>query len=173
MSFPMGSKNLARQIAGAIAWGAFFIFVRVDWLFVGAVLWVPILVWRERRRRLRYGFLPGAIWRCATVVLIVTAGVMAPLKHEDRRVGPLSSASVTLAELAAAEIIYPLGDSQAEATRISLPSLSPTRQEVIDAIGRQTSCRARVFHCVYGSTIAFGGGVGPIHVSPPPRRKAV
>ena len=159
-------KNLLPQVAGAAVWAVFFIFAPfIEFIVLGAILWLPFFIWCERRRTARYGFLPGAARRFGIIVLSVTLAALAPTKHEDGRVGPLQSTSVTLAELVAARVIYPLSDSQFDGLHVTVPSLTPTRRQVMRAISEQTGLRASIFHCGNAATVLFGSGGGLIRVS--------
>jgi hypothetical protein len=165
MSDPRASQQLLRQVAGALLWTAFFILSPTEVLVLGALVWIPLLIWRERVRALRYGFLPGAVARLSVIaVAIITAGLL-PTKHEDGRVGPLPRVDISLGELAAVGVIYPLFDQRHDGIRVVLPSTTPTRREVMQAITRQTGFRASIFHCGNGATVLFGSGGGRIRVS--------
>lgn len=156
--------NLLKQIAGGFLWGLFFILAPFELLFFGAVIWLPVLAWRERRRIARYGFKPGAIWRVGTVAAMVALAAVAPVKHEDRRVGPFAGASASLGELARGEVIYQTFDPDYDRVTVALPSSNPTRRQVIRAINAQTDFCAGIMRCGNGATILFGGGGGRIHV---------
>ncbi len=163
------NQNLPRQIADAVLWAAFFICAPFfEFIVLGVIVWLPLFGWRERVRSARYGYLPGAMWRFGVIGAMITLAALAPAKHEDRRIGPLQHASVTLADLAAAKVIYPLHEPQDAMLRIALPSATPTRREVMAAITNQTDLHARIYHCAHGATILFGNGGGLISVSKKP-----
>lgn len=149
-------QNLPRQIAGAVVWGIFFIVAPIEILISGSLAWLPLFIWRERKRIARYGFLPGATWKYGVIVAVVTLGALAPLKYEDDRIGPFPHTTVTLGELRAAHIIAPLKQEQYEELRVALPSTSPTRLELMNAIGEQTQLETSIFRCGNGATILFG-----------------
>lgn len=161
-------QNLGKQLAGALLWGGFVALAPFEILVFGAVVWIPCLIWRERRRTARYGFLPGGLARLGLVVAVVWLAAVAPLKSEDARVGPLPRTKMTLEELATARVIS-LREERFNAApppvAITLPSLTPSRREVLNAINQQTSFEASIFKCGNGATILFGSGVGPIRVS--------
>jgi len=167
MNSPRPAQHLLRQAAGAVAWGAFFILAPMELLFVGALVWIPLLVWRERRRARFYGFLPGAGLRLGIVVAIVMVAVHLPVKREDVPLGELSQRTVTLGELAEAGMISP-PDVKLEPVRVLLPSTTPTKREIMRAIAEQTGLRANVSRCATGASILSGPSVGSIHVSPRP-----
>lgn len=164
---PMCSRqgSLWRQAAGGVPWGAFFIFAPVDVLIMGALVWIPLLIWSERVRELRCGFWPGAVARLTVVAVIVTTAALLPVKYEDGRVGPLPRVDMSFKELADGGVIYPISDDEQLPVRVVLPSLEPTRREVMQAIIQQTGLNASIFHCGNGATVLFGGGGGRIRVS--------
>lgn len=164
MSYPHATLQLLRQVAGALPWGLFFSLAPTEVLFLGALGWVPLLVWRERIRSSRHGFFTGAVARLGVVAVIITTAALLPMKHEDGRVGPLARQDVSLGELNAAEVIYPLSDRRHDGVRIVLPSATPTRREVMQAITRQTGFKASINHCGNGATVLFGSGGGRITV---------
>ena len=160
-------KRLFQQTAGALFWGLFIILTPIAIVLLGALVWIPIFVWRERVRARRYGFWPGALCRYSFIALLVVLAAIAPLKFEDKKVGPLQSTDMTLSELVAAGVIYPLRYQEHEKVRVSLPSPSPSRREVIAAITQQTAFKADVYHCGNVANILFGGGGGRIRVAEP------
>jgi len=164
MSYPRATQQLLRQVAGALPWGVFFILAPTEILFLGALGWIPLLIWRERVRASRYGFFPGALTRLGVVVVIITAAALLPTKHEDGRVGPLARQDVSLGELNTAGVIYPLFDHRHDLIRVALPSTTPTRREVMQAITKQTGFTASIFHCGNGATVLFGSGGGRVMV---------
>jgi hypothetical protein len=95
----------------------------------------------------------------------VVLAAKAPLKSEDKRVAPLPRVEITLGELVEAGVIYDLFDPNHKTRNVRLRSLTPTRREVMEAIGEQTGFRASIFHCGNGATILFGSGGGRIRVA--------
>jgi hypothetical protein len=164
MSERRADHHLLRQAGGGLLWGLFFILAPFEVLFLGALVWVPILIWREKRRTRLWGFWPGVIYRFAVVAGFVALAAFAPTKHEDQRVGPLRR-DVSLGELVSAGIIYQLFETNHHDLRVSLPSPTPSRREVMEAITRQTGFRTHVYHCAHGATILFGSGGGAISVT--------
>jgi hypothetical protein len=154
--------HLFRQITGALLWAFFFALAPLEILFWGALVWVPLLIWRERARATRYGNLPGLVIRLLTVSVVITAAALAPFKHEDRKVGPLPNAEISLGELAKARVIYPPHNQQNQVIRVLLPSTLPTRREVMQAITKQTGFKTSILHCGNGATVLFGSGGGLI-----------
>ena len=165
MNQPDHSQALLKQLAGGLIWALFFILAPLEILVLGALVWIPLLIWRERVRATRYRFWPGLVARLGIVTFTITIAAIAPTKHEDGRVGPLPHANLTLGELAAASVIYPPFDRQHDSIRVALPSTKPTRREVMQAITQQTRFKASIFHCGNGATILFGGGGGRIMIS--------
>lgn len=143
----------------------FFVLVPMEVLFLGALVWIPLLIWRERVRASRYGFLPGAIARFCVVAALISTASLLPTKHEDGRVGPLPRPESSFGELVAAGVIYPLFDDQHDDMRFTLPSTTPTRREVMHAITQQTGFRTSVGRCGSGATVLFGSGGGRIKIS--------
>ncbi len=164
--------NLIKQLLGGMLWGVFFIIAPViEIVILGAILWMPLFIWRERRRSARYGLYPGGVFRIGVIVLAIAIATVAPTKHEDRRVGPFPQTTLTLAQLVSTEVIYPLSDPQYELSQVTLPSLLPTRREVMRAISEQTGLRASILHCGNGATILFGSGGGRIRVNEIPEQR--
>ena len=159
-------KELLRQIAGAILWALFLVLAPFyEVVLLGAVVWFPLLLWRERGRAKRYGFMPGAVWRFGTIGVITVLAVLAPTKVDDRRVGPLPRATVTLAELETAQIVFTGGDLTIGALPVSFSSSTPTRREVAEAIRAQTGLRLFAVRCGVGMNLLFGGYAGPYSLS--------
>jgi hypothetical protein len=168
MSLSLPAPHLLRQVAGALVWGAFFILAPIEVLVGGAIVWLPLLAWRELRRAHRYGFLPGGAIRGAVVAAIVVTAAYLPVKSWDARLGPFPQAQVTLGELAAARVILPLRDPALEKVPVSLPSTTPTRREVRQAISQRKDLRIGYLQCGNGATILFGASLSPIRVSAQP-----
>ncbi|MEI8291954.1 MAG: hypothetical protein WCH99_20990 [Verrucomicrobiota bacterium] len=158
------TQALLKQIGGGLIWALFFILTPAEVLVLGAVVWIPVLIWRERVRAAHYGFWLGMAARLAVVFAAIVIASQMPTKHEDGRVGPLPRNNATLGELAAAGIIYPLYDHQHDPVRVVLPSATPTRREVMQAITQQTGFKVSILHCGNGATVLFGSGGGRIMV---------
>jgi len=158
---------LLRQTSGALAWAIFFILSPFEVLLLGAVAWIPLFIWREVVRAKHYGFLKGALCRYSLITVVVAFAAMVPTKSDDKRVGPLQAMTVTLGQLVSAGIIYPLRYPSNESVQISLPSITPSRREVMTAISQQTHFKAWTFRCGNGATILFGSSVGQIRVVEP------
>ncbi len=159
------SRHLLNQVAGAFLWAMFFVLTPMEILVLGALGWIPLLIWRERVRSIRYGFLLGAVARLGVVASVIIVATLLPTKHEDGKVGPLSRTDVSLGELAAIGVIYPLADEQRNEIHVLLPSTTPTRREIMHAITQQTGLQASIFHCGNGATVLFGSGGGRITIS--------
>jgi len=167
MSRVQPNQALLRQTAGALAWAAFFILAPFEVLLLGAVVWLPLFVWREKVRSKSYGFLSGALCRYTLIAVVVAGAAAAPTKSEDKKISPLSGTTVTLGQLAATGIIYPLRFTTNEQVQISLPSVTPSRREVMNAISQHGQFKAGTFRCGNGATILFGSSVGRIRVVEP------
>ena len=161
------NNQILRQAGGGLLWALLLILAPLDLLMLGALVWIPLFVWREIVRTKRYGFFHGALVRYPLIVGAVVLAAMAPTKTEDRKVGPFQRINVTLGQLAASNVIYPLRYAQNEAIEINLSSVVPTRREVMKAIAEQPGFEAHVFHCGVGATVLFGSGVGRIRVTEP------
>ena len=171
MAIPIPMKDLLLQTAGAIPWAVFFIVAPfVECVIVGSAVWLPLLVWRERSRSARYGFWPGALSRLVVVIAIVAAAVAAPAEYERtrKRIGALPRTSATMADLVAADVIFPLRDARHERLALSLPSSTPTLPEIVRAINEQTRLRARVLGCGNGASLLAGARAVRIVVYEPP-----
>ena len=158
------TSGFVRQVGGAFVWGLFIIRAPIILVFLTALIWVPIFVWREKIRTRHYGFLPGAVYRYALIVLIVVLAAFAPVKFEDKKVGPLKNANPSLGELVEAKAIYSPRYKEHEEMRITLPSLFPRNRDIMTAITQQTGFKADVFHCGDVANILFGSGGGRISV---------
>jgi hypothetical protein len=156
--------QLFKQAGVGLIWGLFLVLAPMEILLGGALIWIPLFIWRERLRAARPGFWLGTALRYPIIAAIAVLAAIAPLKAEDQRVGPLPGVNVTLAQLAKARVIYDLFSAEHGDLRVQLPSASPTRREVMAVIKEQTGFESRIFHCGNGSTILFGGGVGRISV---------
>lgn len=109
-------------------------------------------------RAARYGRYPGLVVRFVVVALVVALAVALPSKSEDQRVGPFLAREITLGKLADSDVIYRSAGEQYDGVRVLLPSLTPTRREVIEAIQRQTGLRAYIYRDLSGATVLFGAG---------------
>ena len=155
------SQNFIWQAFGALAWGTFFILMPLEFLLIGIIIWIPLLIYRERIRENQFGFFPGFLIRAGVVAAVIIAAALVPTKPEDRRVGPLSKTKVSLADLAAADIVL-LIDVRYESVQLLLPSTTPTLREITQAILQQTKVNARCTYCGNGSNILLGGFGGCI-----------
>lgn len=149
-------RRLLKQAGGGLLWGAFLILAPLEVLLLGAIVWLPLFIWREKVRASRHGYWPGAAVRYSIIVATVVLAGKAPLKPEDRRVGPLPRTRVTLGELADAGVVFGMFDPKHKPLSVRLNSTTPTRREVMDAITGQTGFRAHMSHCGNGATILFG-----------------
>lgn len=165
MSASRFNAGLYRQAAGALPWGAFFAVAPLGMLLPGVLIWLPLLIWRERVRSRRYGFLPGAVARLVVVAAVLFVADAAPLKLEDRRVGPLVRSKLNLGELADAGILRAPIDARLESIPVVFPSANPTRRDVMRAIEEQTGFRTSHYHCGSMASVLFGSASGPIRVA--------
>lgn len=150
-------KQLLRQAAGALPWSVFMILTPFEILIPTAIGWIPLLFWRERVRSSQYGFFLGTVARFSVVLSLITIATFLPTKAEDVRIGPFSRRDVSLGELAAAGVIFRLVDQQNDGIRVMLPSTTPTRREVMQAITQSTGFEASIFFpCGNGFTVLFG-----------------
>lgn len=154
--------DLVVQALGAVVWGIFFCVAPIfEVLVLGAVLWIPVLIWRERCRTRKFGFLPGFIVRLAIVAGMVTAAVLLPTKHEDKLVEGFTTTKVTLEEIGKHTRVFIPADEAA--TTIVLPSTKPSLREVIGAIESQTELRCNVARC--GNCVSLYAGAYIISIS--------
>lgn len=148
---------------GAIAWGCFFVIAPIfEVLVVGALAWIPILVWREKRRSLRHAFLPGFLLRVGVVAAAICAANVAPLKYEDReRVGPLSAATLPLESLALElrdhRLVIQIASAGDQGRPITLPSREPNIRQLIQAVESQTLLRYEAGRCGNSMSVLWGG----------------
>lgn len=154
-------------MAEGFGYGLFFILAPFEILFLGSFIWIPLLIWRERVCARNYGFSTGAIAKIVLALTIVAVGIGLPMKAEDKKVGPFERTNISLGELVKAKIAYGMREPQNEAVRIVLPSLNPTKAQIMEAIRNQTPFSARVYHCASGATLLFGSWGGMISVSEP------
>ncbi len=164
---PRKDPAILRQALGAIAWGIFFSVAPYDgWLLPAAIVWIPLLVWRERQRAKRHGFFPGAVVRALVVAFVVGAAAVAPLEYLDRRVPVLGASRATLREVDSLHALqtgrpYPrlfatLEDSVVATTTVRLPSESMRRREFLSFLGAQLGRRPRVAYEGGFTSVAFG-----------------
>ncbi len=74
-------KTWVMQGSGALAWGVFFsVAPVVEVLYLGAILWIPLLAWREHARAKKYGFWPGFLLRLAVFAGVITLALLLPVK---------------------------------------------------------------------------------------------
>jgi hypothetical protein len=97
---------LLGQIFGTLVWGAFFVLTPWEVLFIGSIVWLPLLIYYGRVQARRNVAWSGLLVQAGIVIAIIIAAAKAPTKYEDHRVGPLRNTVVSLGELAAANIIY-------------------------------------------------------------------
>ena len=152
------------QGSGALAWGIFFsVAPVVEVLYMGAILWIPLLAWREHARAKKYGFWPGFLVRFTVFATIITVALLLPVKQQDTlRMGPFSRVEISLSDVSEhfvgrAEFPVARGHSV-----VRLPSLQPTFREVVSAVERDTGLHARVGYCGTGATLL--GGSYPMYV---------
>lgn len=146
-------------------WGAFFILSPAEILIFGIVVWLPLLVWRERERASVYGWNPGFKLRALVVMCMIGLAVIATPNKLDLPKGPFQKTEWTLAELATAGLIYGPMDRAHDSIRVQLPSKNPTPRQIMDAITQQTGFPTRVRRCLSGSTIVFGESMSAVYVN--------
>ena len=160
---PYGHKvtvQLAIQAGGAICWGVFFsVMPIVEVLTFGVIIWLPVLILFERKRAERYGFLQGAVMRGAIVALIVFAASRAPLKYEDREIGPLSNSEMTLASLGQEMRSHgwrlDAPESQSH-QMIYLPAGPLTMRQLMQSIEGGTELEAFIPYCANDMSVLWG-----------------
>jgi len=148
------------QAMGALVWCLFFILSPMEVLLLGSVVWIPLLIWREKLRSRRHGFLPGAILRGMLVLSVVVAAALAPVKYVDRRILQLPRGQLTLGQLTTAleeQAVLLRFPNQHANRSVRLPGGSSKVRELIDLIEDQTGLRHRIKYCGNGSTVLWGG----------------
>ena len=123
------------------------------WLAVIIALGIGIMV--QSSRVLGVTVVAGATMICATLL---------PTKYEDRRIGPLPSVELSVADLVREGFAYEPRDPAWNQQRINLQSVTPKRREILLAIAGQTPLEGDYFHCGTASTCLFGGGGGRIRL---------
>jgi hypothetical protein len=162
--------GLAKQSAGAVAWGLFLAAAPFELVVGGCIVWVPLLVWRERVRSREYGFLPGGIARLAITAFIIIAAANAP-KHLDRVVGPLRFESISLSELCQQlrrehEIpVAAVDDGAFEKIFLFATTARMSRREVVAELAKTTNREQHFAGCANGSSFLSGVG-GTYYLSP-------
>jgi len=158
-------KSLAVQASGAALWGVFFAIAPiVEVLFMGAIIWIPLLVWREMARSKRHGFHPGILVRAAVVSAVVAIAIVAPVKDEDqRRVEGLTGNRGSLEELSKAVRMNVPEDRKH--VQILLPSHRPSYRQVTRSIRQQTGMECRSIGCATGMTVLRGPATTGIHIA--------
>ena len=159
----LGATRFVRQCAGAVGWGIFIAVAPFELVFGGWMVWLPLLIWRERVRTCRHGFWTGAIARFAIAFTIITIAGILP-EHMDRIVGPLSYASLPLHDLCR-ELHrgygIPVGatDESAMEERISFSIAGAiSRREVVAQLAKATNREIRFAGCLNGSSVLCGVG---------------
>jgi len=147
---------------GAVAWGVFFIASPIaEVLFMGAVVWVPLLIWREWRRSRRPRFWPGLFLRVGIVTGLIMLAKVAPTKCEDQmRVGPLSAATLPLGRLAEEvdkdRVSIKVGEGKVREIMIRLPSTTPSVRQLIDAVEATARFKYVPRKCGNSMTVLWG-----------------
>lgn len=126
-------------------------------MIIGLLFCLP----QHRRYRLR-GYLPATGVGLAVMALAVAL----PVKSFDRPIPPLSGAKVSLSELTRAGLVYDPGEPAWLGMEVTLPSATPTRMQIVECIGQQTSLDARISRCGNGSTLLWGAWFSKIHLRP-------
>jgi hypothetical protein len=163
--------RLAHQITGAMLWGAFIAVAPFEILFFGGwIVWLPLLIWRERIRTRRYGFWPGAVARFAVATSIVVAAIAAP-KDDDRIVGPVSYENLPLHDLCADLSwnhhvpVRAWGEADFRNSISFSTSISMTRRQLVQGLARATNREAKYWGCLSGGSFLFGHS-GAFHLCP-------
>ncbi len=144
-----------------VAWGVFFSVTIFEFLFLGAVLWVPLLLWLEFRRSRKPVWLAGLLVRGGLCVAIIMAADRVSMKYEDiNRVGPLSATTLSLEDLASELRPYRVHidsrDAPLPSAVIKMPSKSPTIRELIQAVEGASPFRYVPRKCGNGKSILWG-----------------
>lgn len=162
-----GWAILAWQAAGAAGWATFISVVPALILVLSAILWLPLLVFCERRRSRRHGFLPGIIVRVGIAGALITSAAVAPLGQEDTEIiEPLPGRVVTLDVLKQSERFEIPRD--AEKLQVTLPSARPRMREVVEAIEKQTGLRCEYRKCGCGMSVLWGSHVVSVAIGVTP-----
>jgi hypothetical protein len=154
--------DLSIQAFGAVIWGLFFSVAPIfEGLILGAIIWIPLLIWREKVRARMYGFSAGFFVRLAIIAAMVAGAICLPTKHEDRLIiTGLPGNRVTLGELKQHTRLTCERDQ--ESVGITLSSNEPNLREIIGAIESQTRLRCDVTRC--GNSASFLAGASIIAV---------
>lgn len=148
------------QAMGALVWSLFFILSPMEVLVLGSVVWIPLLIWREKLRSQKHGFLPGAILRSMLVLTVVIAAALAPLKYVDRRMVQLPPGQLPLGQLTAEleeQAVLVRFPDQHTNRLVRLPGQPLNVRELMGLIENQTGLRRRIKYCGNGSTVLRGG----------------
>ncbi len=164
MTKPTKNRALLKELLRAFLLGLLIILAPIEAVLLGAMVYSGWWVFRRASGTTVSRPKHAALLRCSVIALMVLVAAKAPLKHEDRPVGPLASSTVSLKDLEEARIIYAVSDDQDPSVLISLPSTTPTRRQVMHAIREQTNFDVSIHHCFDTATILYGSEGGRIRV---------
>ena len=156
--------QLLLQIGGALCWGAFFSVMPImEVLVFGVVIWLPVLLYCEWHRTKRYVFLPGALLRALTILLLTGAAMYAPMKYVDQEVGPFPTPQLTLTELRDAlepqHVYLHIPETHARLS-VRVPHKVLPLHVLISLIEAQTDLQHEIGYC--GNGVSLLRGAHPI-----------
>lgn len=156
---PAAQRVRARDLWGALGWSAIFCLTPFDFLFLGSVVLIPLLVACEVKRTKAVGFWPGFAWRAAIIAGIFALASAATPKFEHRLVKPPAQAGMTLETycqlLRAQKILFLVPESHRK-TALTVPTEPRSVAEVISHIEQQTGLSGRIQRCMHGQTLPAG-----------------
>jgi hypothetical protein len=152
------------QALGGFGWGLFLVVTPLQFVILFWFLWIPAFGVFEFLRICRRGFLPGTPIRLVIIGTTVLAAWYVPMKAEHTRVGPVPRVETNLGELQFFGVIHLVPDSSTASLQVRLPSVTPTRAELEEAIRRQTGLSTDSTRCGTDANILFGAWAGRINV---------
>lgn len=106
---------------------------------------------------------------CGIAIAMMIAAASLSAKPFSHPVDSFPGTSVTFEDLFRRDLAYdcPRWESNWRSTRFVLPTVRPSRTQIVDAINQQTQFRARIYRCGMGESLLGGSRFRRISLYPP------
>lgn len=158
------------------AFGLFLAAGAFELVLLSSLIWLPLVIWRERYRAAYFGLMPGAAFRLGIVLVVLGAAILAPVKYDDVPIPPVKYVNVLLAEVCddlrdQRFSVRAYSDDYAQVytpiTFVTTRPLSPN--QFAQALSNASGWQIRRFRtCGNGSSILFGSNPPAFSLQPRP-----
>jgi hypothetical protein len=156
------------------AFGLFLAASAFELVLLSSLLWLPLVIWRERHRAAYFGLMPGAAFRFGIVLIVLGAAILAPVKYDDYPIPPVKYVNVPLAEVCddlrdqRFSVRAHADDYDQVYTPITFVTTRPlSPKQFAEALSNASGWQIRRFRtCGNGSSILFGSNPPAFSLQP-------